>query len=120
MTSVSPSSISAVQPLWAVEGGKLNIHGADFSLDPLPEVTLGGEPARIVFASKRLLSVTIPEGLDGGRVSVRVTGALGATAYVDVGAPLATGLHQVDNPAFDTEGNLYVTFSGTRGQHAPV
>jgi sugar lactone lactonase YvrE len=37
-----------------------------------------------------------------------------------VGAPLATGLHQVDNPAFDSHGNLYVTFSGSRGQQAPV
>ena len=42
------------------------------------------------------------------------------TAYVDVGAPLATGLHQVDNPVFDRDGNLYVTFSGSRGQQAPV
>jgi len=120
MTSAPPSSISAVQPLWAVEAGRINIHGAGFALDPMPEVTLGGEPARIVFASTRLLSVTIPEGLDGGRVPVRVSGALGATAYLDVGVPLATGLHQVDNPVFDAEGNLYVTFSGTRGQQAPV
>ena len=29
-------------------------------------------------------------------------------------------MHQVDNPAFDREGNLYVTFSGSRGQEAPV
>lgn len=120
MTTVSPSSISAVQPLWAIEGGRINIHGADFSLDPLPEVTLGGETAHIAFASPRLLSITVPPGLDGGRVPVRVSGALGATAYLDVGAPLATGLHQVDSPAFDAEGNLYVTFSGTRGQQAPV
>ena len=32
----------------------------------------------------------------------------------------ATGLHQVDNPAFDRDGNLYVTYSGTRGQQVPV
>ena len=36
------------------------------------------------------------------------------------GIPLATGLHQVDNPVFDREGNLYVTYSGTRGQEVPV
>jgi len=34
--------------------------------------------------------------------------------------PWATGLHQVDNPAFDAEGRLYVTYSGPRGQEAPV
>src|SRR5262249_14377555 len=31
-----------------------------------------------------------------------------------------TGLHQVDNPVFDAAGNLYVTYSGTRGQQVPV
>ena len=35
-------------------------------------------------------------------------------------APWATGLHQVDNPVFDREGNLFVTYSGSRGQEAPV
>ena len=35
-------------------------------------------------------------------------------------APFATGLHQVDNPVFDRDGNLYVTYSGTRGQQVPV
>src|SRR5262249_32835450 len=34
--------------------------------------------------------------------------------------PFATGLHQVDNPVFDRDGNLYVTYSGTRGQQVPV
>ena len=42
------------------------------------------------------------------------------TAFVDVAAPFATGLHQVDNPVFDRDGNLYVTYSGTRGQQVPV
>ena len=35
-------------------------------------------------------------------------------------APWATGLHQVDNPVFDRDGNLFVTYSGSRGQEAPV
>ncbi len=35
-------------------------------------------------------------------------------------AAFATGLHQVDNPVFDRDGNLYVTYSGTRGQEVPV
>ena len=39
---------------------------------------------------------------------------------VEVGVPWATGLHQVDNPVFDSEGNLFVTYSGPRGQEAPV
>ena len=39
---------------------------------------------------------------------------------VDIAAAFATGLHQVDNPVFDRDGNLYVTYSGTRGQQVPV
>jgi sugar lactone lactonase YvrE len=39
---------------------------------------------------------------------------------VEIAAPFATGLHQVDSPVFDRAGNLYVTYSGTRGQQVPV
>jgi sugar lactone lactonase YvrE len=62
----------------------------------------------------------VPPGLDGGRTAVRIADVPGETALLDVGAPLATGIHQVDNPVFDREGNLYVTYSGTRGQEVPV
>ena len=34
--------------------------------------------------------------------------------------PIATGLHQVDNPLIDRAGNVYLTYSGTRGQQVPV
>jgi sugar lactone lactonase YvrE len=51
---------------------------------------------------------------------VRIEGAPGETAFVEVAAPFAAGLHQVDNPVFDRDGNLYVTYSGTRGEQVPV
>ena len=51
---------------------------------------------------------------------VKIPGAPGETVYVSVGAKWATGLHQVDNPVFDAQGNLFVTYSGSRGQEAPV
>lgn len=109
-----------MRPLWAVEGGRLTITGSGFSLDPLPDLRIGGTTARLASASSQALSVTVPSGLDGGRTPIRIDTAPGETAYVEVGAPLATGLHQVDNPAFDRDGNLYVTFSGSRGQETPV
>ena len=34
--------------------------------------------------------------------------------------PIATGLHQVDNPIIDRAGCLYLTYSGARGQQAAV
>jgi sugar lactone lactonase YvrE len=119
MSSARPG-ISAVYPLWAVEGGTVTISGSGFPVDPLPDVRIGGTPARLVRASRTALAAVVPEGLDGGRTPIRVDGATGETAFVEIGAPLATGLHQVDNPAFDRDGNLYVTFSGARGQESPV
>jgi len=104
-----------------VEGGRVSIAGSGFAVDPtLPQVLIGGVAARLASASPRLLTAIVPGGLDGGHTPVRVDDAPGETAYLEVGAPLATGLHQVDSPAFDTHGNLYVTFSGSRGQQAPV
>ncbi len=39
---------------------------------------------------------------------------------VKVAVPIAENLHPVTNPALDAEGNIYVTFSGSRGQKVPV
>jgi streptogramin lyase len=39
---------------------------------------------------------------------------------VKVAALIAENLHPVTNPALDPEGNIYVTFSGSRGQKVPV
>jgi sugar lactone lactonase YvrE len=37
-----------------------------------------------------------------------------------VGVQIADGLHPVANPAVDSHGNIYATFSGSRGQKTPV
>jgi len=121
MASSSSSRISAVRPLWAVEGGFVTVAGTGFLVDPsLPRVFIGGVSARLSSASPHELTAIVPAGLDGGHTPVRIAEAPGETAFVEIGAPLATGLHQVDSPAFDAEGNLYVTFSGSRGQEGPV
>lgn len=114
--------LTAIQPHWAVEGGRITIQGSGFPIDrpQLPEVRIGDTPARTVYASSSTITVLVPEGLDGGRTPVRVEGVPGETVLLEVGSVLATGLHQVDNPVFDRDGNLYVTYSGTRGQDVPV
>lgn len=121
MTTPSSSRISAVRPLWAVEGGRVVIEGTGFEIDPvLPRVLIGGALARLATASSTQLVAIVPPGLDGGHTPVRVDDVPGETAFVEIGAPLATGLHQVDSPAVDRDGNVYVTFSGSRGQQGPV
>jgi sugar lactone lactonase YvrE len=120
MTSANPSRITGVRPLWAVEGAWLTISGDGFPVDPPPGVKIGPSDAHVAAASSRELRIAVPPSLDGGRMPLRIDSAPGETLFVDVGVPLATGLHQVDSPVFDRHGNLFVTFSGARGQQVPV
>lgn len=120
---MSQSRVSAVLPLRAIEGGRITISGTDL-LSPdghAPEVHIGGHPARVVYAASSSLGVLLPSAVtESGPVPVRIAGVPGETAFVQAATTFATGLHQVDSPVFDADGNLYVTFSGTRGQPVPV
>ncbi len=114
--------LSAIHPLWAVAGGRLDLLGDQFPIagDRLPSVSVGGVETHLVAASAARLSLIIPEDLPAGPTPIRIAGLEGETAFVEIGAPITAGLHQVDNPAFDAAGNLYVTYSGTRGEQVPV
>jgi sugar lactone lactonase YvrE len=103
----------------AVEGGRVTLHGSGFPLES-SSVLLGDAPARLAFSSSSRLVISVPPDLDGGETPIRVGGIHGETVYVAIGTPWATGLHQVDNPVFDDVGNLFVAYSGSRGQEAPV
>jgi outer membrane protein assembly factor BamB len=119
--SPSRGRVTSVRPLWGIEGGRVTIVGEGFPIDPVaPQVRLGTHPARLASASATALSVLIPGGLEGGSTAVRIDELPGETAFVEIGTPLVTGVHHVDSPAYDRHGNLYVTFSGSRGQQAPV
>jgi outer membrane protein assembly factor BamB len=114
--------LTSLEPVRVVEGGRLWLRGDGF---PQPEstndlVTIGGVSARMSFAAPDRMAVVVPPGLEGGETPVKVAWLPGATLYARVGSLLATGVHQVDNPVFGADGNLYVTYSGTRGQEATV
>jgi sugar lactone lactonase YvrE len=53
-------------------------------------------------------------------IQVSVAGSLSPPFRVSVATLLADELQPVANPAFDPEGNLYVTFSGSRGEKVPA
>jgi sugar lactone lactonase YvrE len=114
--------ITSVRPLWAIEGGRVTLDGDGFPVggEILPQVRLGAQPARIAAASSSSITIIVPPGVDGGSTAVRVDELPGETAFVEIGVPLVTGVHHVDSPAYDRHGNLFVTFSGSRGQQAPV
>ncbi len=121
MSLASGSNAIAAFPPCAVPGARITLRLSHFDVDRprLPEVRIGGRSARVVFASPHSVGVLVPEGLDSPHAEITVDGVPGSGG-VEVAAPIATGLHQVDNPVFDGDGNLYVTYSGTRGQRVPV
>ncbi len=122
MTSLTEPVLTAVDPLKVIEGGRLWLRGSGLPVPTAHEdlCTIGGMPARAVFAAPDRMAVEVPARLDGGRTPVKVPWLPGSTLFVDIGSPLATGFHQVDSPAIDADGRVYVTYSGARGQQAPV
>ena len=112
--------ITSVIPTRVVEGGRVALAGSNLPIEEVPSVVVGDEPARTLFASSSKIVVDLPSAIEGGRTPVRLANVPGETIYLSVGATWATGLHQVDNPVFDRDGNLFVTYSGSRGQEAPV
>ena len=98
----------------------MTLDGTGFPFDPLPDVTIGDLPTRVLFASPTRLVIQVPPELEPGEVAIRLDVLAGESFIIDIAAAWATGLHQVDNPVFDRAGNLFVTYSGSRGQESPV
>ena len=96
------------------------VHGSGFSAEAPPVVRLGGHPALVAFVSPTRMVVLVPSDVEGENLPLEIEDDGTEVTRVEVGVPWATGLHQVDNPVFDRDGHLYVTYSGPRGQEAPV
>jgi sugar lactone lactonase YvrE len=121
-STASSPRLTGLVPLHAIEGGRvtLQVSGVEVTSERVPWVRLQSSPTLPVFASSRELKVVIPGGLAGGQTAVGLEDAPGEALFVNVGTRVATGLHQVDSPVIDREGNLYVTYSGSRGQQTGV
>jgi sugar lactone lactonase YvrE len=110
--------VTSVVPERAVGRGRITLRGSGLAASDRSTASIGEVPARISFASDGRLIVIVPDGVDGGLMPVRLDDA--TLSHVWIGGPCATGLHQVDSPVFDSSGNLFVTYSGSRGQDSPV
>jgi DNA-binding beta-propeller fold protein YncE len=119
----SPDSrpqIAQVTPPAAIAGGELQIRGKGFARMEPPRVTIGEVGAPIVIGSDSFVIARVPEGASAGDLVVE-TGTLSSDSWAcDIGVLIAEGLHPVANPAIDPFGNIYATFSGSRGQKVPV
>ena len=76
-------------------------------------------PARVVSASAETIRVVVPDG-PWGPSRLLLTEHAGVEGRVEIGRVLTTGVHQVDSPAFDAAGRLWVTQSGGRDTKVSV
>src|SRR3984893_8852923 len=114
--------IERVAPAAAIPGGEIAIHGSGFVSrgQSRPVVRFGEAEASLALASENRLIARVPEGANGGVVRVATSGQESQPHPVHIGLQIADNLHPVANPAVDNDGNIYVTFSGSRGQRVPV
>jgi sugar lactone lactonase YvrE len=114
--------IESVKPAAALPGGEVAINGSGFSIrnHARAQVQFGTAEGSLVMAADNMLIARVPEGAAGGAVRVR-SGSIESAPYpMALGVQVADNLHPVASTAVDSEGNVYVTFSGQRGQKVPV
>lgn len=114
--------INLVAPRAAISGGEIGIWGQGLSENgrTRPVVRFGDQAASLVVSSATKLVVRVPEGVTSGELTVQTPGGASLSVPVAVGTVIAENLHPVANPAIDLAGNVFTTFSGTRGQQTPV
>lgn len=113
--------IENVSPGAAIPGGDIFIHGSGFQAQNgvRPVVRFGDAEASILLWSEDLLIARVPEGASPS-LTIETHGGKSGAFPVALGHLIADNLHPVANPAVDAEGNIYVTFSGQRGQRVSV
>lgn len=106
----------------AIPGGEVVIRGSGFELrnGTRARVRFGDTDGAVVVGSENYLVARVPEGASGGWVRVTTARAESVPFPFALGIQIADNLHPVANPVVDGEGNIYVTFSGQRGQKVPV
>jgi hypothetical protein len=109
--------ITGVSPRAAIPGGEIVIRGSGLAEDGRhPQVRFGDQPGSLLLSSSSRLVVRVPEDVVSRNLTVETGAGLSAPASVVVGVTIAQNLHPVANPALDRQGNIFATFSGTRGQ----
>jgi sugar lactone lactonase YvrE len=112
--------ITEVSPSAAIAGGELQIRGRGFGKSERPRVMIGEVVAPVVIGSDSFVIARVPEGASAGELVIE-NGEQTSDAFTcEIGIPIADSLHPVANPAVDAFGNIFTTFSGSRGQKVAV
>lgn len=112
--------ISQVLPGAAITGGEFQVSGHGFAKAERPRVSFGEIEAPLVIGSDSFIIARVPEGAAVGEMVIQA-GAGDSVSYTcDIGIQIADSVHPVASPAVDAAGNVFTTFSGSRGQKTDV
>lgn len=73
-----------------------------------------------MISSPTRLVVRVPDGAVSGELTIDSGAGISDPGAVALGMTISENLHPVANPAIDAAGNIFSTFSGSRGQKVPV
>jgi hypothetical protein len=113
-------TILKVEPPAAITGGELHIRGRNLTAAGTPSVRLGDQAAQLIVAGNSYIIARVPESAMVGEILVANNSGQSEIVEAHLGVQIADSLHPVSNPAVDREGNIYSTFSGSRGQKSAV
>lgn len=120
--STAHPKIEALVPNAALPGGTIDVLGAH--LGPVanrrPVPMLGDLATPVLLSRSERLTIQVPEEAVSGKLRILQNGAQSNIVNFEVASELATGIHAVASPAIDSDGNIYTTYSGPRGQATPV
>src|SRR5450432_148528 len=121
-TSNGLPRLDSVSPRAALPGGEVRFQGSGLRPDELarPQVRFGEQAGAVLIGSDDFVVARVPEGASSGPAVVATNGHFSNPLEVRVASLIADTLHPVTNPAIDAGGNIYVTFSGPRGDKVPV
>lgn len=114
--------IKNILPSYGIEGGKVLIEGSGFDPEDAAstQILFGGTAGRILLISNSRILTQIPEEAGSGPVVVQIKNKPSEPFDFHMGVRLSNEVNPVDNPVFDSKGNLYVAFSGKRGETVPI
>ena len=98
----------------------MQIRGKGFAKSERPRVTIGDVGAPVIIGSDSYVIARVPEGASDGELVIASGSAASESWACDIGVLIADSLHPVASPAVDSFGNIFTTFSGSRGQKVPV
>jgi sugar lactone lactonase YvrE len=114
--------IEAIDPSASLPGGEIKVTGRSLKPPQLarPEVSFNGVRGSLVVSAEDFLIARVPYDAHSGQVTVHTNGNVSNGRELSIARQIADSLHPVANPAVDRDGNIFVTYSGGRGQKVPV